>query len=159
MGTDDVAILWARDRANHRSAFARAGRAPADRVVVLGTRCRVRGNTNMVNPIGTSHRHGPLNGDGPPKQTGLVTNDNISSAAAAGHGSIVESRLNTTAIRTPDASAATFFSVDAASVRAVLRRYWQMIKMRVSRTATLGSLEFADKKASPRVMSLWSSAF
>src|ERR1700730_3528285 len=103
MGTDDVAILWARDRANHRSAFTRAGCAPVDRVVVLGTRCRVRGNTNMVNPIGTSHRHGPLNGDGPPMQTGLVTNDHISSAAAAESGSIVESRLNTTAIRTPDA--------------------------------------------------------
>jgi hypothetical protein len=101
MGADDVAILWARDRANHRSAFARAGCAPVDRVVVLGTRCRVRGNTNMVNPIGTSHRHGPLNGDGPPKQTGLVTNGNISSAAAAERESIVESRLNTTAIRTP----------------------------------------------------------
>ena len=101
MGTDDVAILWARDRANYRSAFARAGCAPVDRVVVFGTRCRVRGNTNVVNPIGTSHRHGPLNGDGPPKQTGLVTNDNISSAAAAERRSIVESRLNTTAIRTP----------------------------------------------------------
>jgi hypothetical protein len=113
----------------------------------------------MVNPIGTSHRHGPLNGDGPPKQTGLVTNDNISSAAAAERASIVESRLNTTTIRTPDALAADFFGVDAASVRAVLRRYWQMIKMRVSRTTTLGSLEFADEKASLRVMSLWSSAF
>ena len=101
MGTDDVAILWARDRANHRSAFACAGCAPVDRVVVLGTRCRVRGNTNMVNSIGTSHRHGPRNGDGPPKQTGLVTNDNISSAAAAERGSIIKSRLNTTAIRTP----------------------------------------------------------
>ena len=101
MGTDDVAILWARDRANHRSAFARAGRAPVDRVVVLGARRRVRGNTNMVNSIGTSHRHGPLNGDGPPKQTGLVTNDNISSAAEAERGSIIKSRLNTTAIRTP----------------------------------------------------------
>jgi hypothetical protein len=33
----------------------------------------------MVNPIGTSHSHEPQNGDGPPKQTGLVTNDQISS--------------------------------------------------------------------------------
>ena len=59
MGADDVAILRAGHRANHRSAFARAGCAPVDREVVLGTRCRVRGNTNMVNSIGTSHRHGP----------------------------------------------------------------------------------------------------
>ncbi len=59
MGTDDVAILRARHGANHRSALARAGCAPGDREVVLGTRRRVRGNTNMVNPIGASHRHGP----------------------------------------------------------------------------------------------------
>ena len=59
MGPDDVAILRTRHRANHRSALARAGCAPGDREVELGTWRRVRGNTNMVNPIGTSHRHYP----------------------------------------------------------------------------------------------------
>ena len=75
MGADDIAILRARHRANHRPALARAGCAPADREVKLGPRSRVRSNTNMVNPIGTSHRNGPQNGNGPPKQTGLITND------------------------------------------------------------------------------------
>ena len=37
----------------------------------------MRGKADMVNPIGTSHRNGPRNGDGPPKQTGLITNDAI----------------------------------------------------------------------------------
>src|SRR5882724_4259678 len=93
MAADDVAILRTRHRADHRSAFARAGCAPVDREAVLGTRCRVRGNPDMVNQVRTSHRHvslshgslglgspslgslslGSLNGDGPPKQTGLVT--------------------------------------------------------------------------------------
>ena len=97
----------------------------------------------MVTPIGTSHRHGPLNGDGPPKQTGLVTNDNISSAAAAERGSIVESRLNTTAIRTPDALAANFFGADVASVMVP----W--IKMRISRITTLGRSSSSQMKSEP----------
>ena len=74
MAADHVAILRARHSTDHRPAFACAGGAPADREVELGTRRRVRGDTNMVNPIGASH-HGPPNGDGPPKQTGLITND------------------------------------------------------------------------------------
>ena len=78
MGTDHIAILRAGHRANHRSALTRARCAPGDREVKLGTRCRVGGDANMVNPIGTSHRHKPQNGDGPPEQTGLVTNDQIS---------------------------------------------------------------------------------
>jgi hypothetical protein len=52
MGADHVAVLRARHRADHRSALARAGRAPGDREVELGTRRRVRRNANMVNPIG-----------------------------------------------------------------------------------------------------------
>ena len=82
MGADAVAILRARHRANHWSALARAGSTPGDREVKPGTRRRVRGNANMVNPIGTSHRHGPRNGDGPPEQTGLVTKDEISSGCS-----------------------------------------------------------------------------
>jgi len=39
-----------------------------------------------------------LNGDGPPKQTGLVTTTEINCSAAAGPGSIAISRPNTTAI-------------------------------------------------------------
>jgi hypothetical protein len=99
----------------------------------------------MVNPIGTSHRHGPLNGDGPPKQTGLVTNGNISSAAAAERESIVESRLNTTAIRTPDALAANFFGADFASVSVMVP--W--IKMRISRITTLGHASSSQMKSEP----------
>ena len=103
MGADDVAVLRTRHRADHRPAFARAGSAPVDREVKLGARCRVRGNPDMVNPIGASHRNGPRsngprNGDGPPKQTGLFINGKISSAAAADGRSIVESRPDTTAI-------------------------------------------------------------
>src|ERR1700732_2329857 len=104
MGADDVAILRARYRANHRSAFARAGCAPVDREAVLCARCGVRGDPDMVNPVGTSHRHVSLsrlvslNGDGPPKQTGLVTTTEINCAAAAGPESIAISRPNTTAI-------------------------------------------------------------
>jgi len=58
----------------------------------------------MVNPVGTSHRQVSLsrlvslNGDGPPKQTGLVTTTEINCAAAAGPESIAISRPNTTAI-------------------------------------------------------------
>ena len=59
MGADDITILWARHRADDRSAFARAGRAPIDPEGVLGTRCRVRGKADMVNPIGASHRNEP----------------------------------------------------------------------------------------------------
>jgi hypothetical protein len=40
-----------------------------------------------------------LNGDGPPKQTGLVTTTEINCAAAAGPESIAISRPNTTAIK------------------------------------------------------------
>jgi len=47
----------------------------------------VRGDTNMVNPIGNESSPSSLNGDGPPEQTGLVTNDSISSTAAAERGS------------------------------------------------------------------------
>ena len=75
MGADDVAILRARHRADDRSALARGGGAPLDREAQLGARRRMRGNADMVNPIGTSHHDSPRNGDGPPKQTGLVTKD------------------------------------------------------------------------------------
>src|SRR5882724_805290 len=107
MGADDVAILRAGHRANHRSAFARAGCAPVDREAVLCARCRVRGNPDMVNPVGASHRQESLhvslssvslNGDGPPKQTGLVTTTEINCSAAAGPASIAISPPNTTAI-------------------------------------------------------------
>ena len=59
MRADDVAVLRARHSADHRSAFARAGCAPGNREFKLGTRCRVRRNANMINAIGTSHRHEP----------------------------------------------------------------------------------------------------
>jgi len=59
MATDDIAILRAGHRANHRSAFARAGCTPVDREVELGARRRVRSDADMVNPIGASHCHGP----------------------------------------------------------------------------------------------------
>ena len=75
MGADDVAILRARHGTDHRTAFAGAGGTPVDREFLLGTRGRMRSDTDVVNPIGTSHRSGPLNGDGPPKQTGLITNN------------------------------------------------------------------------------------
>ena len=73
MGADDIAVLRARHRTNDGPAFTRAGCAPADREFKFGTRRGVRGYPNMVNPIGTSHRNGPQNGDGPPEQTGLIT--------------------------------------------------------------------------------------
>ena len=53
MRADHVAVRRARHRTDHRSAFARAGCAPGDREFELGTRCRVRRNANMINPIGT----------------------------------------------------------------------------------------------------------
>src|ERR1700755_3259838 len=56
MGADDVAILRAGDRADDRAAFARARRTPLDREVELAARRRMRGEPDMVNPIGTSHR-------------------------------------------------------------------------------------------------------
>ena len=59
MGADDIAILRARHRADDRPAFTRSGCAPVDWEVVLGTRCRVRGKADMINPIWTSHRNGP----------------------------------------------------------------------------------------------------
>ena len=59
MGADDVAVLRARYGADDRATFARGGRAPVNREFELGTRRRVRRNANMINPIGTSHRHEP----------------------------------------------------------------------------------------------------
>jgi hypothetical protein len=41
----------------------------------------------MVDPIGARHHKRPLlNGDGPPKQTGLITNDTKDSPAETGRG-------------------------------------------------------------------------
>ena len=58
----------------------------------------------------------PRNGDGPPKQTGPVTNDGINGAATAARTNIAISQPNTTAIRVLlswvslwDASAVNFF--------------------------------------------------
>ena len=101
MGPDDVAILRARHRADYRSALARAGGTPLDREGELGARRRMRGNAYVVNPIGTSH-HGPLNGDGPPKQTGLVIKYANGYCAAAERLNISYSRPNTTADSNPE---------------------------------------------------------
>ena len=45
-------------------------------------RCRVRGEPDVIGANGISHRDGPEKGDGPPEQTGLVTNDKIKSASS-----------------------------------------------------------------------------
>ena len=82
MGADDVAVLWARHGADDGATFARAGRPPMDRELEFAPRCRMGRDPDMVNPVGTSHCHlsfgrkytTALNGDGPPKQTGLITN-------------------------------------------------------------------------------------
>ena len=59
MRADDVAVPRARLGADHRSALARAGCAPGDGKFELRARRRVRRNANMINPVGTSHRHEP----------------------------------------------------------------------------------------------------
>jgi hypothetical protein len=51
VSTYHVAVLGTRYRANHRCPRARAGGTSGDQEVELGTRCRMRGNTDMVNPI------------------------------------------------------------------------------------------------------------
>ena len=56
MGADDIAVLRAGYRADDRTALARAGRAPLDRELELASRRRMRGDPDMINPIGTSHR-------------------------------------------------------------------------------------------------------
>jgi hypothetical protein len=84
MGADHVAILGTRHRSDHRSARACAVGAPVNGKVVLAARLGVRGKADMVDPIGWRHRKRPLNGDGPPKQTGLITNNATDSPAKTG---------------------------------------------------------------------------
>jgi len=93
VGADDVAILRPGYRTDDRPALARAGRSPLDREFELppGAGCEVIRiwSTRLerviaVNPF-RSRLGAPgfrpsavaLNGDGPPEQTGLITNHEI----------------------------------------------------------------------------------
>ena len=51
MAADDVTVIWARDGADHRTAFARGGSTPMQGEMVLGVRIRMRGQPDMVGAI------------------------------------------------------------------------------------------------------------
>ena len=76
----------------------RRRRAPMNRKINLRARRRVGSNPNVVGPIGTSHRHPPINADCPPRDGPATTIE--------GFFSMAEPRLNTTVVSKRRASVA-----------------------------------------------------
>ena len=51
MTTDDVSIIGAGDRADHRTALTRVWGAPVNREMMLGARSRMGSQANMVGAV------------------------------------------------------------------------------------------------------------